>query len=90
MGTAMGIGGGLVAIVVVVVVVVLVILWTFLPFAIFGIRKRVDAIADNEQAILDTLRGVAHDLKWANYLTMVAHGLREEKGADGTVRVVRP
>ena len=89
MGTAMGIGGGLLGIVLAAIVVVLVILWTFLPFAIFGIRKRVEAIADNEQAILEALRGVAHDLKWANYVTMVAHGLHEENGADGTVRVVR-
>lgn len=89
MGTAIGIGGGLAAIVVAVVVVVPVILWTFSPFAIFGIRKRVEAITDNEQAIIEAVGGVTHDLRWANHVTMVAYGPHEEKGTDGTLRVVR-
>lgn len=86
----MGIGGGLVGIFIAVIVAILVILWTFLPFAIFGIRKRVEAMAANEQEILQALQSMANDLKWSNYITMVAQGLHEEKGADGTVRLLRP
>jgi len=90
MGTAFGIGTGLVAIVVAVFAVILLILWICLPFAVFGIRKKLDAMAATEQAIFDAVHGMAHELRWGNYLTMVAHGLHEEKGADGTVRVLRP
>jgi hypothetical protein len=90
MDTALGIGGGIVAIVIAVFAIVLLILWIVLPFAIFGIGKRVVVLLDNDQAILRELGGIAHELKWANYLSMIAHGLREEKDANGAIRVLRP
>ena len=83
MGTMFGLGGGLVALMVAVFVAILAILWIMLPFAVFGIRKRVDASTALQEQLL-------HELKMANYLTKLAHGLREETGADGVTRIVRP
>jgi hypothetical protein len=90
MGTALGIGTGLVGLLLLVLAVILGILWICLPFAVFGIRKKLDAMAVTELAISEAVRGLAHELKRANYIAMVAHGLHEQKDPDGTVRVLRP
>jgi hypothetical protein len=52
-----GLGGGLVALMVAVFVAILAILWIMLPFAVFGIRKRVDASTALQEQLL-------HELKW--------------------------
>ena len=82
MGTAVGLVGGTVGIVLAAFVVILAILWVMLPFAVFGIRKRLDASIALEEQLL-------HEIRMANYLTKVVHNFREEKNPDGTVRIVR-
>ncbi len=87
MGTMLGLGGGLVALLVAILLFVLAVLWIILPFAVFGIRKQLDVAREAEERLLHQ---VLHELKRANYIAMIAHGLREENGADGVVRVLRP
>jgi hypothetical protein len=55
MGYEQSIFSGTVGIIILVFVVVLVILWTLLPFAVFGIKGKLDQLIDSNREIRDQL-----------------------------------
>lgn len=61
MGTE--IAGGILGIIVIVFLVVLAILWIILPFAIFGIKSRMDTILQSTKDIGPQMTFSTHEVK---------------------------
>ena len=75
-------GFGLGGLILAVLGLIVLILWTLLPFAVFGIKGRLDNLSRQ-------LSAVAQELQWTNYLLKVGFELREERDESGNPRWVR-
>jgi hypothetical protein len=71
-----GAGGAIVMIVLVLLSILLLILWTLLPFAVFGIKPRLS----NLEARLGDLQ---KEVQWTNYLLKVGFDLHETRDPAG-------
>ncbi len=68
-----GIGGGILGLIIIVFLVILGILWVLLPFAVFGVKDRLDKL-------------IAQSKKTNALLESLSHPLTKKESSDPTVK----
>jgi len=70
--------GGLLGIVVVILVVIMSVLWFILPFAVFGIKDRLDRLIAEIQDLKNSSATTQYEIKKTNQILKAVHNVSEE------------
>ncbi len=74
----MQIFSGVIGLIVILFLVVLAVLWCVLPFAVFGIKDRLDKLIKEMQAIKEATALTQYEIRKTNKILSVVHNVEEQ------------